>query len=225
MIGRLRTCAVGSSVIAITTGSAAVIYVQIRTHIAGLACDRLRWSNMAVTAKTSLLFRLVSAISIGLSAAFFAPYVRACSPVLPPVEEAVREVVASGYLISGTIVQPLDAAKRQPEIILADRIFVGEGAPREFKIYRTEEDYRRHEKPPGAVPCRDRGFKSAGFKWERFVLLPAPKQSDGSSDGLWVLYWNDGAVTSGKGYEMLLDQAEKIGRFRERPPANQWFDY
>lgn len=181
--------------------------------------------RMLNTSWSSALVRGISAVLAAMSVATFSAPAGACSPILPPVEDAVREVVSTGYLISGTIVQPLDAAKRQPEIILADRIFVGEGAPREFRIYRTEDDYQRHAKPPGAVPCRGKAFKKTGFKWERFVLIPAPKQDDGSSDDRWILYWNEGSVTSGKGYELFLAEAKRLGRFKERPPANQWFDY
>lgn len=162
-------------------------------------------------------------ISAPLSLIVFSSLASACSLRLPPVEQAVREVVATGYLVSGTVVQPLDPAKHQPEIILADRIFVGEGAPREFKIYRTENDYQRHAQPPGAIPCRGKAFKKAGDKYERFVLTPAPKKDDGSSDGQWIVYWNDWSVTTGRGLEMFLAETERLGRFNERPPPNEWF--
>ena len=147
----------------------------------------------------------------------------ACSPVLPPVEEAVKDVATTGYVISGTVIQAFDAAKRQPEIIRADQIFVGEGKPREFKIYRTERDYESRLKPQRFFACQGRALTKEGFKWERFALIPAPKQADGSSDGQWELYWNDGAVTFGKGYEMLLDEAKRLGRLQERPPVSQFF--
>jgi hypothetical protein len=163
-------------------------------------------------------------IFASLSLTVFSSSASACSPEIPPVEQAVREVVSTGYLVSGTVVQPFDAAKHQPEIILADRIFVGEGAPREFKIYRTENDYQRHARRPGTIPCLGRAFKESGYRYERFVLIPAPKKDDGSSDGQWIMYWNDWSVTTGKGLEMLLAEAERLGRFNERPPPNRWFD-
>ena len=176
-----------------------------------------------IAKKATSMARTAAAILFMSTAAASIP-ARACSPVLPPVEVAVSEVATTGYVISGTVIQAFDAKSRQPEIILADQVFVGEGMPREFKIYRTDRDFESRLKPSGFSSCQGRVLKEKGFKWERFVLIPAAKQTDGSSDGQWQLYWNDGAVTFGKGYEMLLEEAKGLGRFQKRPPVSRFYD-
>jgi hypothetical protein len=168
--------------------------------------------------------RTAAIILVLYSAAAYVPAL-ACSVRPPPIEVAVSDVATTGYLISGTVIQAFDATTRQPEIILADHVFVGEGMPREFKIYRTNQDFESRLKRSVFTSCQRRVLKEEGFRWERFVLIPAPKQDDGSSDGQWVLYWNEGSVSGGKGYEMFLAEAKRLGRLQERPPANKLLDY
>lgn len=101
----------------------------------------------------------VSGMFLALSAAAASLPVLACSLVLPPVEAAVSEVATTGYVISGTVIQAFDAKTRQPEIILADQVFVGEGMPREFKIYRTDRDFESRLKPSAVSACQGRVLK------------------------------------------------------------------
>jgi len=142
--------------------------------------------------------------------------------VSPPVEETVREVAATGMLISGQIIQAFDASKRQPEIIRADKIFVGEDAPRDFVIYHANLDYepqRRRDPRTVDVGPHVSSFK-LGQRFERLVLMPAKASNDPAANGRWTIHFWGGNVAWGQGFKLLAAEATRLGRFRSFPPRS-----
>ena len=65
----------------------------------------------------------------------------ACTIQLPPVEEMAKEVASEGVVIRGTLFQAFDASKRQPEVIRADKVFVGDPRVKNYIIYRSDIEF------------------------------------------------------------------------------------
>ena len=148
----------------------------------------------------------------------------ACVLIPPPMQELVSDIAVEGVLISGTVVQAFDAARRLPEIIRADEIFVGDGEPRDFVIYYTEEQFEGElRRAPDS--CQDglRNHPPLGRKYDRLVLEPARR--DGAATGGWRFSIFGSSAASGKGLELLVPEAIRTGRFKSRPPLRrQWGD-
>jgi hypothetical protein len=155
----------------------------------------------------------------------------ACTISGPPVAQTAGEIAANGVVISGRVIQTFDAKKRQPEIIRADEVFIGDFAPQNFVIYYSERDYaseielRKLEKQgkllcPGALLH----YKS-GQTFERLVLMPAKASENEAAEGKWSFHFWGTNVLMGVGFEMLLDEAKRLGRLNARPPkSKQWGD-
>lgn len=142
----------------------------------------------------------------------------ACSYEQPPIEKITKEISTSGALIQGTLIQAFDAAKRQPEIIRADKIFIGDGKPRNFVIYRSKSEYDNVLIPPAMITSCDHNpppFK-VGQIFDRLVLEPAAAP-DRAANGRWRFSMWGNSVARGRPLNSLLDEAARIGRLRSRP--------
>lgn len=147
---------------------------------------------------------------------------RACSLRGPPLEEMVNGVASEGVLIRGTVVQSFDAKTRQPEIVRAEEIFIGEGQPRDFIIHFTDEEADRVPGASGA-PCGERHYPEVGRTYDRLVLLPA-KGPDGTANGKWHRA-KTGPYPGGHNLDLLVQAAQRTGRYKSRPPGDgQWGD-
>lgn len=157
----------------------------------------------------------------------------ACTLMGPPVTETIAKVATGGMLISGQVIQAFDPDKNQPEIIRANQIFIGEGSPRDFVIFRSASFFeqarkRRNEKrkPDRRPPiCPEPQTYSLGQSFDRLVLMPAAADNGAAVTNQWsVEYWG-GNVTTEKGLNMLIEESERKGRFQTRPPkSRKWGD-
>jgi hypothetical protein len=158
---------------------------------------------------------------------------RACSLISPPVAETVNKVAAEGMLISGHVIQAFDVDKNQPEIIRAEQIFVGEGGPRDFVIYRSprffeharkrRDEMRDRNWPP--FSCPEPQTYSLGQSFDRLVLVPAAADNGTDLTGKWSIEFWGGSVVSGRALDLLVEESERKGRFQTRPPkSRQWGD-
>ncbi len=153
----------------------------------------------------------------------------ACIFESPPVAETVSQVATEGVLISGHVIQGFDAEKEQPEVIRADQIFVGEGKPRDFTIYRSRPFYeqarsrlRKTNEPK--IACSPPATYGLGRTFERLVLMPAMSNGKDRVETWSVHFWG-GNVSMGRGLDMLIKEAIQTGRFQGRPPKSQkWGD-
>lgn len=83
----------------------------------------------------------ITILTIAMGAAIAMP-AQACFLVPPPVSETINKVAERGVLISGQVVQAFDPDKNQPEIIRADKIFVGEGGAERFRDLPISDIFR-----------------------------------------------------------------------------------
>lgn len=183
-------------------------------------------------ARTELNMRNQILCASALMAIFARPS-DACTIVSPPVAKTVSEVASEGMLISGHVVQGFDADKEIPEIIRADRIFIGEGKPSDFIIYRSpsfyeqarsrqRKKYKRSDPPP--IACYVPVTYASGQTFDRLVLTPA-NSNDKDSAGKWSVHPWGGHVSSGRGLEMLLEESVQSDRLQGRPPKSRaWGD-
>lgn len=159
---------------------------------------------------------------------------QACSLGAPPVTETIAKVASEGMLISGQIIQAFDPDKNQPEIIRADQIFIGEGSPRDFVIYRSPSFFeqarkRRDEKrDPNRLPpssCPEPRTYGLGQSFERLVLVPAFADNGAEVTDKWSVEFWGGNVTMERALDLLIEESERKGRFQARPPkSRQWGD-
>lgn len=151
---------------------------------------------------------------------------RSMLPGTPPIEQLVTEIAAEGVLVSGTLIQAFNASKRQPEIIRASQIYVGEEKPREFIIYRSEREYDHVLNPPALVTscdCNPPPFK-VGHIFDRLVLVPA-KAQDALANGRWKFSNFGGSVAGGRSLRLLAEEANRFHRLQSLPPKDgQWGD-
>jgi hypothetical protein len=153
----------------------------------------------------------------------------ACTVLMPPVSEIVAEVAARGVMIRGRVIQAFDADRRLPEIIRAEEIFVGDGGPRDFVIYRSPSDFdraiARRNSPEMAMCGLPAPYVEVGQTFERLVLMPADAAAPNAAEGTWSIHFWGNSVSMGRGLDMLRAEAERVGRFRARPPLSaQWGD-
>ena len=157
----------------------------------------------------------------------------ACSLNPPPVDETIAKVASGGMLVSGRVIRALDLDKNQSEIIRVDKIFIGEGSPRDLEIYRSplffeqarkrrEEQRRRNRQ---LVLCPGQQTYRLGQSFERLILVPAVAENGAKVANKWsVEFWGD-YLTMAKGLNLLIDEAELKGRFQSRPPkSRRWGD-
>lgn len=134
----------------------------------------------------------------------------------PPLEEMVGEIAAKGVIISGSFVQSIDTENKKPEIIHAEKIFVGDPHQREFVISRSERDYEllppRGKRGGG---CGSRRLPPAGVAFARMILMPV-EATDTRNAGWRVADFFP--VEDSKYLDMVFDQAKQAGRFQDRPP-------
>lgn len=154
---------------------------------------------------------------------------RACYFSSPPVTDTVNKVAAEGMLISGHIIQAFDIDKNQPEIIRAKQIFVGEGGPRDFVIYRSPQFFEHARKQlyekRGPPVCPGPQTYSLGQSFDRLVLVPATDDNGDDVMGKWSIEFWGGNVDKGRGLDQLVEESERKGRFQTRPPkSQQWGD-
>lgn len=166
-------------------------------------------------------------LAVALSAALSMP-AQACSLGSPPVSETIAKVANGGMLISGRVIQAFDPDKNQPEIIRADQIFIGEGSPRDFMIYRSPSFFerarkRRDEKLP--FSCPEPQTYSLGQSFDRLVLVPAAANNGAGVTGKWSIEFWGGNVTRERALDLLIEESKRKGRFQTRPPkSRQWGD-
>lgn len=179
------------------------------------------------------LFSMASRLAILAAAAALSMPAQACLLGGPPVAETIAKVSGGGMLISGRVVQPFDPDKNQPEIIRADRIFVGEGEPRDFIIYRSPSFFeqarkrRDEQRHPdwGPPPCPEPPTYSLGQSFDRLVLVPAVTDSGAQIADKWSVEFWGGSVTMGEALDRLVEESRLKGRFQTRPPkSRQWGD-
>ncbi|RYD93811.1 MAG: hypothetical protein EOP50_10515, partial [Sphingobacteriales bacterium] len=89
-------------------------------------------------------------------------------------ENLPKEIAQRGYLIEGYVVQAFDAVKRQPEIIEAIKVYVGDGGPRRFVIARDLSEYDERARGELSSSCDIGVLSKAGERLEIFVLHPRP---------------------------------------------------
>ncbi|WP_152998797.1 hypothetical protein [Sphingopyxis sp. H115] len=147
--------------------------------------------------------------------------------------ETIVKVASRGLLISGQVIQSFDPDKNRPEIIRADQIFIGEGRPRDFVIYRSpsffERARSRRDGKQGAnwrLPsCPEPRTYNLGESFDRLVLVPAVGDNGGEVTDRWSVEFWGGNVTMGKALDLLIEESELKGRFQTRPPkSRQWGD-
>ncbi|WP_169800232.1 hypothetical protein, partial [Sphingobium amiense] len=116
--------------------------------------------------------------------------------------------------------QAFDAAKHQPEIIRAHQIYVGEGSPRDFIIYRSERDYGQGSNRPNiSLPCDHRPPPlKVGHSFDRLILVPWEGQ--GIVKGRWSFSTFGGSVARGAGLRLLAEKASRVGRLQSLPPKD-----
>ncbi|OJW75091.1 MAG: hypothetical protein BGO57_12965 [Sphingomonadales bacterium 63-6] len=174
-----------------------------------------------------LVFR--SDILMAAALVCFAPSAaNACSVRAPPVDETANAIAEGGVFIRGTVIQEFDAARQQPEIIRAEAIYVGEGSPRDFVIYRSNAEFQRELDPrTPRTPCDlsgPTGFK-LGHVFERLVLEPARSHTDAAANGRWRFALFGSSVAREPGLQALIEAAIRKGRFQARPPFSaEWGD-
>ena len=135
-------------------------------------------------------------------------------------------------VVRGRVIQAFDAKKRQPEIIRAEEIFVGEGGPRDFVIYYSERDYLSDIKlhdlvklGTGPLCPGARHYRKLGQTFDRLVLMPASASEHATTKGKWSFHFWENSVLHGAGLDMLLQEANRLHRLNARPPkSKRWGD-
>lgn len=140
----------------------------------------------------------------------------ACSPTSSIYTELPKEVAASGYLVEARVIRGYDAKARQPEILLVDKIFVGEGMPRQVVIFRDNDFFDARAK--GIMDTCSVEFPVAEEKARLFALFRARSASAPPGEERWVVSPFYSIVTFGEGRERLFAEAARTGRLRGRPP-------
>lgn len=173
-----------------------------------------------------------NAILAALLSAIAAVPAQACTLRPPPVSEIVDKVAAEGLLIGGQFVQAFDPEKNLPEIIRAEQIFVGEGVPRDFVIYRSPQFFeqvrerRAQRLSPNRLSSPCPGPQTYGLgSFDRLVLLPAEPLIGSDGRGKWLIVFGGDSVSMGRGLDLLIEESEQKGRLQNRPPKSaRWGD-
>lgn len=153
----------------------------------------------------------------------------ACSVLLRSKREVIPEVAAKGVLFRGKLIQAFDADKEMPEIFRAEEMFVGDGRPRDFVIYRSAKEYAsirsilaRSQRDRRGGSCADLHIPppfKAGQYLDRWTLMPAETvTADPAAKGRWIYSLEWGPRADEDSVKLLVDQAERLGRLKRRPP-------
>lgn len=140
--------------------------------------------------------------------------VQACSLIPPPIDEMVREVGSKGVLISGEIVRAVDAKRKQPELIRADGVFIGDPNQREYVISRSDREYEMLLARP-SMGCGARRLPPVGVAFARMFLVPV--EGTATRNAGWRVH-DFLPVEDSKFLDMIVDEARRAGRFQNRPP-------
>lgn len=89
----------------------------------------------------------IASASLACGVIIFTAPASACSVLSPPLKDVAEQIAARGVVIRGTIIQQVNARKRQPIIIRADNVSVGDKNARIFVIYTTDREYQLLRKP------------------------------------------------------------------------------
>lgn len=138
----------------------------------------------------------------------------ACSPTPPSWDQMTEEIASKGVMISGIIIRSVDAKNRQPEIIRAHGVFIGDPDQREFVISRSNREYEMLLVRP-SMGCGARRLPPAGASFARMFLMPV-EASDTRNAG-WRVH-DFYPVEDSPSLELLFDEAGRRGRFQGRPP-------
>lgn len=129
-------------------------------------------------------------------------------------------------MVRGRIVQEFDVKRQKPEVVRAEKIFIGGGPPRDFVIYHAKEEYKHVLETREAVskglmiaPCGD-GTSSykLGQTFDTLVLMPVRAADRRFAEGGWALPFWGVNVSQGRALDMLLREAKGMGRLQARPP-------
>jgi TonB family protein len=153
----------------------------------------------------------VSLIGIALIG-LFPSIAAACSISPPKTEDLLRSVAEKGVVISGTVVQVLDAGKRTSQIIRADKIFIGDKRIRDFEIAPSLKDWLEIIARPIPAPCTFDPVLKQGQHYERLVLMPVY-----DAKNLWRFETFSFTATSDRNLPLLMTEARRTGRFRAVP--------
>lgn len=139
---------------------------------------------------------------------------QACSPAPPPIDEMVTEVGLKGVLISGEIIRTVDAKDKQPDVIRANDVFIGDPRQREYVISRSDREYQMLLAPP-SMGCGARRLPPAGVAFARMFLVPV--EATETRNAGWRVH-DFLPVEDSKFLDMIFDEARQAGRFQNRPP-------
>ena len=158
---------------------------------------------------------------------------RPCIPHQPTYADQLELIAAHGVLIRGEIIQPFDLERRQPTVVRANEIFLGDDHPRDFLIHsqfiRPVSPKRRPGDPIIRTSCGPFRNGLEKPKFDRLILVPAeffPFYPAGDKEraetvGKWVaLFWTNSWIF-GDRLEALLDRADTLGRLRAPPPLSR----
>lgn len=128
----------------------------------------------------------------------------------------IGEIASKGVMISGAFARTVDPANKQSEIIQADTVFIGNLRQCEFVISRSDLEYERLAIPVGRRSgCGPRRLPPAGVAFARMILIPV-EGSDTRNAG-WQVH-DFFPVEDSKYLDLLFDEAQRAGRYNERPP-------
>ena len=131
----------------------------------------------------------------------------------PKTEDLLTSVAEKGVVISGTVVQVLNERKRTPQIIRADKIFIGDRRMRDFEIAPSLKDWLDIMARPSVDSCSGLDpVLQQGRHFERLVLMPVHGTSN-----LWRFEPFGGTATSDRNLPLLIAQARRARRFRAVP--------
>lgn len=157
--------------------------------------------------------KLFVIFTIGLFATPACSY--ACSPLPGVHTELPKRVAATGYLVEARVIRGYDAQARRPEALLVEKIFVGEGMPRQMVLSRDDAFFDARAKGIGDACGVD--FEVAEEKPRLFVLFPAKPDASHPREERWIVEPFYSIVTYGDGLERLVAEAARTGRLRGWP--------
>jgi hypothetical protein len=160
------------------------------------------------------LAKLLVILAVGMTLTPAVSYACSLSPSV--YTEFPKEVAASGYLVEARVIRGYDAHARQPEILLVNKIFVGEGMPREFVIHRDNDFFDARAK--GLGDACGVSFPRVEEKPRLFALFRAKLDSAPPGEERFEVSPFYSIVIQGEGQERVLAEAARTGRLRGRPP-------
>jgi hypothetical protein len=139
----------------------------------------------------------------------------ACSPSPSVLTELPKQVAKAGYFVEARVIRGYDIQARTAEILLVDKIFVGEGMPRQIVLFRDDAFFEN--KARGIRDTCSVDFQTAEDKPRLFVLFRAEPDAGNPGEERWIVDPFYPVVTDGEGRERLFAEAARSGRLRGRP--------